>query len=78
LRHSRRRGQQISRGGPRAAATSADRARAAVTLAIRRAIDAIAELEPALAGHLAGAVKTGVFCSYAPDLRAPLSWRVAT
>jgi hypothetical protein len=65
-------------GRDRTAATAADRARAAVTLALRRAIEAIREVEPVLGGHLAAAVRTGFFCSYRPDPSARLSWRVTT
>jgi hypothetical protein len=63
-------------GRDRTTATAADRARAAVTLAIRRAIEAIAAHEPALAGHLEAGIRTGAFCSYRPDPRAELVWDV--
>jgi hypothetical protein len=63
-------------GRDRTAASAADRARAAVTMAVRRAIEAIAELEPTLGAHLAHAVKTGTFCAYRPDPRARLAWRI--
>jgi hypothetical protein len=64
-------------GRDRRTTTSADRARSAVTLAIRRAIEAIADVEPGLAGHLSSAVTTGAFCSYRPDPYAALIWDVA-
>jgi hypothetical protein len=48
------------------------------TLAIRRAIEAIAELFPELARHLEVSVKTGMFCEYRPDPHAQLAWRVTT
>ena len=63
-------------GRDRTTATAADRARSAVTLAIRRAIEAIAAAEPALGGHLQAAIRTGQFCSYEPDPTAGLRWRV--
>jgi hypothetical protein len=65
-------------GRDRTATTAADRARAATTLAIRRAIDAMKKVEPVLGGHLEAAVKTGFFCGYRPDPRAGLVWRVTT
>ena len=63
-------------GRDRMTATAADRARAAVTLAIRRAIEAIGAHEPALAGHLEAGIRTGMFCAYRPDPRAELVWDV--
>jgi hypothetical protein len=63
-------------GRDRTTPTAADRARAAVTLALRRAIYAIARIEPVLGGHLAAAVKTGFFCAYRPDPSSRLSWSV--
>jgi hypothetical protein len=65
-------------GRDRSMTTSVDRARAAVTLAIRRAIDAIADVEGVLGGPEVAAVKTGVFCSYRPDPSARISWRVTS
>ena len=63
-------------GRDRSTATAADRARAAVTLAIRRAVEAIAAIEPTLGSHLDVAIKTGQFCAYEPDPRANLRWRI--
>jgi hypothetical protein len=48
-----------------------------VTRAIRTAIRRIAENDSALGEHLDAAVKTGTFCSYAPEARAALSWDLA-
>ncbi len=62
----------------RTTATAADRARAAVTLAIRRAIEAVSQIEPVLGGHLEAGIRTGAFCSYRPDPRARLIWHVTT
>jgi hypothetical protein len=68
----------LSLGGrDRSAPRAADRARAAVTLAVRRAIEAIRLLEPALGGHLEAGVRTGFFCSYRPDPSSRLSWSVS-
>ena len=63
-------------GRDRQAASASERARAAVTLGIRKAIKRIAALHPALADHLAGRVKTGIYCVYLPDPLRPLEWRI--
>ncbi|MEJ2641007.1 MAG: hypothetical protein P8010_15665 [Desulfosarcinaceae bacterium] len=44
-----------------------DRARAAVTWRIRNAIRKIKTAHPSLANHLNHAIRTGTFCSYAPE-----------
>jgi hypothetical protein len=36
-----------------------------------RAIKQIEATDPALASHLAATIRTGTFCSYIPDPRAP-------
>ena len=56
------------------AASAAERARSAVTKAIRTALGRIADEHPGLGAHLTGTVKTGIFCSYAPDPRVPITW----
>ena len=53
---------------------SDERARLAVTKRIKAAIDRIRHANPALARHLAGAITTGYFCSYAPKADSPASW----
>jgi hypothetical protein len=63
-------------GRSRKSASSTERARQSVTKAIKAAIDRIASHSPALARHLTSAVQTGTFCSYAPDPRAPISWKL--
>ncbi len=47
-----------------------ERARLAVGKAIRRAIDRINAIDPAIGGHLRDSVGTGRSCSYRPHLRA--------
>jgi len=47
--------------------SSAERARAAVTLRIRSAIKKIAAHHPTLAKHLSNSIRTGVFCTYSPE-----------
>jgi tetratricopeptide (TPR) repeat protein len=54
----------------------AERARVAVTRAIRTALARIREHSPALGAHLDRSIRTGSFCSYNPDPRVPVSWRV--
>ena len=54
------------RGRDRRAASTSERARVAVTRAIRQAIARIAERDPHLADHLNRAIRTGTYCSYVP------------
>ncbi len=54
-------------GRDRKMGEAADRARSSVTWRIRHAIKKIEGVHPALAGHLRHSIKTGVFCSYAPE-----------
>jgi tetratricopeptide (TPR) repeat protein len=61
-------------GRDRRAASNAERARVNVTRAIRSALERVADHSPDLGRHLATAVRTGNFCSYQPDPRAPVSW----
>ncbi len=64
-------GRTRTRGG------SAERARSAVTVAIRRALDAVAEVDGALADHLRRAIRTGHRCAYVPDPNLALAWELA-
>lgn len=61
-------------GRDRRPGSDAERARTAVTKAIRSAITHIAEHDPVLGGHLNQAIKTGTYCAYTPDPTAPLHW----
>jgi tetratricopeptide (TPR) repeat protein len=61
-------------GRDRRAASAAERARVNVTRAIKSALSRIEAQSPALGAHLERTVRTGTFCSYAPDPRLPLSW----
>jgi len=63
-------------GRDRKAASAADRARVAVTKAIRSAIQRISANSPSLGQHLDTTVRTGTFCSYAPDPRVPIAWEL--
>jgi hypothetical protein len=61
-------------GRVRRTGSSAERARSAVTARIRETIRRVADLEPVLGRHLKAAVRTGTFCSYAPE--TPVDWRL--
>jgi tetratricopeptide (TPR) repeat protein len=61
-------------GRDRRAASHAERARLNATRAIRAAMANLATANPALGRHLAATIRTGRYCSYAPDPRAPISW----
>ncbi|HEX6311915.1 MAG TPA: transcriptional regulator, partial [Acidimicrobiia bacterium] len=61
-------------GRDRRAASASERARVGVTRAVRRAIARIAEHHPQLGEHLGRTVRTGTYCAYDPDPRAP-GWR---
>ena len=63
-------------GRDRRAASSAERARVAVTRAIRLALERISEQNRDLGRLLSTTIKTGAICSYAPDDRFPISWRL--
>jgi non-specific serine/threonine protein kinase len=62
-------------GKARTAPTDAERARVAVTKAIKAALARITEASPTLGRHLDATVHTGTFCSYTPDPRAPITWQ---
>jgi eukaryotic-like serine/threonine-protein kinase len=62
-------------GRDRRAASVDDRARVSVTKAIQTAIRRIEPGCPSLGRHLAGSIRTGLFCSYSPDPNTPrFSW----
>jgi tetratricopeptide (TPR) repeat protein len=63
-------------GRSRRAGAASERARVAVTRAIKYAIDRIAEHDQALAEHLRLAVHTGMFCSYVPPARDRVTWKL--
>jgi tetratricopeptide (TPR) repeat protein len=62
-------------GRDRRMGSPSERARVSVTRAIRSALARIGEHSPALGDHLERAIRTGTFCSYRPDPRAPIDWR---
>jgi tetratricopeptide (TPR) repeat protein len=63
-------------GRDRRAASSSERARIAVTKAIRLSLGKVAENNPALGKLLSTAIKTGTVCAYVPDDRFPITWRL--
>jgi hypothetical protein len=61
-------------GRLRRAGSPAERARVSVTRALRAAIARMSNANPTLGRHLDSTVRTGTFCSYAPDPRVPAAW----
>ena len=59
-------------GRDRRAGSASERARVAVTRAIRQGIVRIGGHHPELGEHLDGAIRTGTYCAYVPDVRG---WR---
>jgi hypothetical protein len=58
----------------RHAASHAERARVAVTKAIRSALERISERHPELGAHLSATIRRGHLCAYVPDPRTPSDW----
>ncbi len=63
-------------GRDRRAGSASERARVSVTRAVRKALSRIREHHPPLAEHLDRAIRTGTYCAYLPDPRAPVGWRL--
>jgi tetratricopeptide (TPR) repeat protein len=63
-------------GRDRRAASHAERARLNVTRAIRAAMANLARANPSLGRHLSATIRTGRYCSYTPDPRAPITWEL--
>lgn len=61
-------------GRDRHAASATERARISVTRAIRGALERIGSECPSLGRHLEATIRTGTYCSYTPDPRAPIRW----
>jgi hypothetical protein len=73
--------QELSRavglgGRDRRAASASERARAGVTRAVRQAIARIGEHHGELGEHLGRTIRTGTYCAYLPDPRAPARWEL--
>lgn len=63
-------------GRDRHAGAASERARAAVTQAVRKAIGRLRDASAPLGEHLDRTVRTGTYCAYAPDPRAASRWRM--
>ncbi|WP_327417753.1 hypothetical protein [Streptomyces sp. NBC_01233] len=63
-------------GRDRRAGSASERARAAVTQAVRKAIGRLREAAPELGDHLDRTIRTGTYCAYVPDPRVPSPWSV--
>ncbi len=63
-------------GRDRRMGSPSERARVSVTRAIRAALARIGDQSSALGDHLERTIRTGTYCSYAPDPRAPIDWRI--
>ncbi|MFL5894042.1 MAG: transcriptional regulator [Thermoleophilaceae bacterium] len=61
-------------GRDRRAGSASERARAAVTRAIRKSIVRIGEHHPELSEHLTRTVRTGMYCAYIPDPGDASGW----
>jgi len=61
-------------GRDRRAASASERARVGVTRAVRQAMGRIDEHHPPLGEHLGRTIRTGTYCAYSPDPRAPVGW----
>jgi hypothetical protein len=61
-------------GQPRQAASQVEHARVNVTRGIKEAIQKIAAHNPKLERYLTTTIRTGLFCSFAPDPFLPLHW----
>ncbi len=62
-------------GRNRHAGSASERARSAVTRAIRHGAARIRKHHPGLADHLDRTIRTGTCCVYLPDPRSPMSWK---
>jgi hypothetical protein len=68
--------QAVGLGGrDRPSGSASERARLAVTRAIRLAMGRIAPHSPALSEHLETTIRTGTYCAYRPDPRVSVEWR---
>jgi tetratricopeptide (TPR) repeat protein len=63
-------------GRDRRAGSASERARSAVTRAIRQGLARIREHHAALGEHLDRTIRTGTYCAYLPDSRVPVGWKL--
>lgn len=62
-------------GRDRRASSASERARSAVTRAVRLALARIRQHDPQLGEHFDRAIRTGTYCAYLPDPRATPRWK---
>jgi tetratricopeptide (TPR) repeat protein len=68
-------GRAVGLGGRfRSSGSDSERARTAVTRTLRYALGQLATHHEALAHHLERSIRTGTYCSYAPDAAAAVDW----
>jgi tetratricopeptide (TPR) repeat protein len=63
-------------GRDRRVGSAAERARASVTRAVRHAMRRIRAHHPPLGAHLERTIRTGTYCTYLPDPRVPIAWKL--
>jgi tetratricopeptide (TPR) repeat protein len=63
-------------GRDRRAGSAPERARSAVTRAVRHAVARIRKHHPQLSDHLDRTLRTGTYCVYLPDPRFPMAWKL--
>jgi tetratricopeptide (TPR) repeat protein len=63
-------------GRDRMAVSASERARVSVTRAVKSAVARIKGHSNGLGAHLEATIRTGTYCSYAPDPRVPVSWKL--
>jgi hypothetical protein len=63
-------------GRDRRTSSNAERARVAVTKAVRATLKRISEMDQDLGAELGATVRTGTFCVYEPDRHRPVEWMV--
>jgi tetratricopeptide (TPR) repeat protein len=61
-------------GRLRSVGSDVERARTAVTRALRYSVERLGAELPDLGAHLETALRTGTYCSYRPDPMAPITW----
>jgi hypothetical protein len=62
-------------GRDRRAGSTSERARSAVTRAMRHALARIRKHHAPLGDHLDRTIRTGTYCVYLPDPRFPIAWK---
>jgi tetratricopeptide (TPR) repeat protein len=64
-------------GRNRRAISASERARQTISKTIKSVLDRIAQSDATLGDFFARCIKTGTFCSYAPDPEFPIAWEFA-